>query len=96
MEEKPKKERVRFTTKIVVSAVLMTTIYTAACFWLAMYNIDHMTDVSIPVELTTLYFAFWTIELVMLTTLDKTKIKNKYHKNDDENGDDIYDQQTPE
>lgn len=83
MRENQPKERIRFTTKIVVSAVIMTTIYTGACFWLALYNIDHMTNVQIPPELTALYFAFWTVELIMLTTLDKTKIKNKYHREDD-------------
>lgn len=84
VKKKGKKKEVRFTTKIVVSAVVATTIFTIACFWLAVYNIDHATDVSLPPELTTLFFAFWTAEIVMLTTLDRTKIKNKYHFRDDE------------
>ena len=80
-----KKERIRFTTKIVISAVFMTTLYTVACFGLAVYNIQNHTSVNVPGELTALFFAFWTVELVMLTTLDRTKIKNKYHKEEDEN-----------
>ena len=91
MAEPKKKERIRFTTKIVVSAVVATTAFTIGCFWLAVYNIDHMADVSLPPELTALFFAFWTVEIVMLTTLDKTKIKNKYHREDDED-----DEQTSE
>ena len=79
-----KKEKVRFTTKIVVSAVLMTTLYTVACFFLAIYNIQNKTSVNLPAELTALYFAFWTVEIIMLATLDKAKIKNKYLKEDEE------------
>ena len=84
MVQKKKKKEIRFTTKIVVSAVIATTIFTVACFWLAVYNIDHAADVSLPPELTALFFAFWTAEIVMLTTLDRTKIKNKYHVREDE------------
>lgn len=78
-----KKRKIRFTTKIVVCAVLATTLFTIGCFWLAVYNIDHMADVKLPTELTALFFSFWTVEIVMLTTLDKHKIKNKYLKEDD-------------
>lgn len=78
-----KKEKSRFTTKIVVCAVLATTLFTIGCFWLAVYNIDHMSNVSLPTELTALFFAFWTVEIVMLATLDRTKIKNKFHKEEE-------------
>lgn len=88
MAQSKKKERIRFTTKIVVSAVTATSLFTIGCFWLAVYNIDHMSNVSIPAELTALFFAFWTVEIVMLTTLDKTKIKNKYHKEEEDEEDD--------
>lgn len=74
----------RFSTKIVIASVIMTTLYTIACFALAVYNIDHMTDISVPPELTALYFGFWTAEIVMLASLDKTKIKNKYMREDKE------------
>ena len=83
-EPKQKKDSTRFTTKIVVSAVVATSLFTVGCFWLAIYNIDHLSNVSLPAELTALFFAFWTVEIVMLATLDKTKIKNKYHKEEKE------------
>jgi uncharacterized Tic20 family protein len=83
-QEKLNKQKARFTTKIVVCAVLATTLFTIGCFWLAVYNIDHLSDVSLPTELTTLFFAFWTVEIVMLATLDRTKIKNKYHKEEND------------
>lgn len=85
MAEHKKRERIRFTTKIVVSAVLATSLYTIGCFWLAVYNIDNHTAVNLPAELTALFFAFWTVEIVMLTTLDRTKIKNKYHREEENN-----------
>lgn len=91
-EPKKKKERIRFTTKIVVSAVVATTLFTMGCFWLAVYNIDHMSNVNLPTELTALFFAFWTVEIVMLATLDRTKIKNKYHREEKEEDD----EETPE
>lgn len=78
-----RKKSMRFSTKIVVSAVVATTLFTIGCFWLAIYNIDHFSNVSLPAELTALFFAFWTIEIVMLASLDKTKIKNKYEKEED-------------
>lgn len=82
-KEDTKKKNTRFTTKIVIAAVTATTIFTIACFWLAVYNIDHYSNVQIPSELTALFFGFWTVELVSLASLDKTKIKNKYMKDDD-------------
>ena len=86
MAEHTKKERIRFTTKIVVSAVLMTTLYTVACFLLAIFNIQNHASVNVPAELTALFFGFWTVEIIMLTTLDRTKVKNKYHREEDDDG----------
>lgn len=80
---KKDRDKTRFTTKMVIASVSATTIFTIACFWLAVYNIDHLANVQIPAELTTLFFAFWTVEIVSLASLDKTKIKNKYEKDDD-------------
>lgn len=83
-ESKKDRDKTRFTTKMVIASVSATTIFTIACFWLAVYNIDHLANVQIPTELTTLFFAFWTVEIVSLASLDKTKIKNKYENNDDQ------------
>lgn len=83
-ESKKDRDKTRFTTKMVIASVSATTIFTIACFWLAVYNIDHLANVQIPAELTTLFFAFWTVEIVSLASLDKTKIKNKYENNDDQ------------
>jgi hypothetical protein len=73
-----------FASKIVAASVTATSIYTAVMLWLAVYNIDHATNTWPPIELTTLFFAFWTVEIVMLASIRKSKIKNKYEKEDDD------------
>lgn len=85
IEKKAERDKTRFTTKMVVASVTATTLFTIACFWLAVYNIDHYANVQIPTELTALFFTFWTVEIVSLASLDKTKIKNKYEKDDSQN-----------
>ena len=77
-------KRVRFSTKIVIASVLATTAYVVAMFWVVLLNIEADTNVSIPDTLTTLFFAFWTVELVSLSTIEKTKVRNKYHREEDE------------
>lgn len=71
-----------FTNKIVVSSVVAVTVYTATMVALVIYNIDNHANVWPPAELTALWFAFWTVEIVMLASIRKTKIKNKYERDD--------------
>lgn len=78
------KKGIRFSTKIVVASVLATTVYVVAMFMLAYANIEADTNISISDTLTTLFFAFWTIELVSLSTIEKTKVRNKYHREEEE------------
>ena len=60
------------------------TIYVAVLLQLVFLNIDNHTSVFPPVEVTTGYFAFWTVEVVMLASIRKSKIRNKYEKDDKE------------
>ena len=80
-----KRKEIRFSTKIVVASVCATTLYVVAMFWLALLNIENHTSVFVSDTLTTLFFAFWTVELVSLSTIEKTKVRNKYHKEEKEN-----------
>ena len=72
----------RFSKAIVVSAVVMITIYAAIICQFAYLNIQNHTSVFPPVEFTTGYFTFWTVEIVMLATIKKHNVKNKHEKED--------------
>lgn len=74
----------RFSKVIVMSAVVAVTLYVIILLQFAYLNIQSHTNVFPPVEVTTGYFAFWTVEIVMLATLRKSKIKNKHEKDEKE------------
>lgn len=77
-----KRRRIPFATKIVVASVTAVVVYTIAMFMLAWGNVEHLTNIYIPSELTVSWYTFWTVELVALSSIKKSKIKNKYHRDD--------------
>lgn len=77
------RKKVSFSSKIVIASVAAILSYTVVMVLLAVYNIQNKTNTWPPAELTALWFAFWTVELVNLTSIKKCKIKNKYEKEDD-------------
>lgn len=80
----PKKEKKdHFSSKIVVASVIAIVGFTIGIFVLEFTNIENTTNVQLPVELIVSWFAFWTVEIVMLASITKSKIKNKYHDSDD-------------
>lgn len=79
----------RFSKAVVTSAVIAVTFYALVIFQFAYLNIQNHTSVFPPLEFTTGYFAFWTVEIVMLASIKKHNIKNK-HERDDPTGDIIY------
>lgn len=80
------RRRVRFSTKMVVASTVAVVAYTAVMVWLVLLNIANGSDVWPPPELTALWFAFWTVELVSLASIKKDKIRNKYEREDDDDG----------
>ena len=52
---------------IIVVAIL---VYTIASFW-----IQYQTGMAIDSTLSTLYYGFWTVELISLTTIKNQKTK---------------------
>jgi len=64
----------RFSTKMVISAVIAIVGYTAALFAVEVNN----PAAQIPDALTVAWFAFWTVEIVSLASIRRSKIKNKY------------------
>lgn len=81
---KHRKPRMQFSSKIVIAAVLAVVIYTMVMVWLVLVNIANESDVWPPAELTALWFAFWTVELVMLASIKKDKIKNKFERSEED------------
>lgn len=77
------RRRIRFSTKMVVTSATAVVLYTLAMLWLALVNVANGSDVWPPPELTALWFAFWTVELVSLASIKKDKIRNKYERDDD-------------
>ena len=57
--------------------------YTIASFWL-----QYKTGVPIDSTLTTLFYSFWTIEIVGLTTIRVVKVKKE--NTETHNGSDTY------
>ena len=72
----------RFSKAIVVSAVIAITLYAAVMCQFAYLDIQNHANVFPPMEFTTGYFAFWTVEIVMLASIKKHNIKNKHEKED--------------
>ena len=81
-QKTPKKDH--FSTKVVIVSVAAVVVYTIAVFMLEWANIEHLTNVYVPSELTVSWYSFWTVELVMLASIKKSKIKNKYERDDTE------------
>ena len=70
----------RFSKMLVTSAVIAVSLYVVVVFQFAFLNIQAHTSVFPPVEVSTGYFAFWTVEIIMLATIKKSKVKNKHEK----------------
>lgn len=78
----------RFSSKVVIASVAAVVLYTVAIFCLEWANVENLTNVQVPNELTVSWYAFWTVEIVMLASIKKSKIKNKYEyeRGDDDQG----------
>lgn len=72
-----------FSNYLVAASATAITLYTVALLLLAVVNIIFSSNVWPPTELTGLWYSYWTAELVMLTTIKVTKVRNKYESGDD-------------
>lgn len=75
--------RRHFSNYLVVVSASAIILYTLGMFVLAVVNIIFSQDVWPPAELTGLWYTYWTAELVMLTTIKVTKVRNKYESGED-------------
>ena len=72
----PEKKKRRFSSIMIVVIVINIVAYVLASFW-----IQYNTGVEMSPTITTCWFSFWTIEIVALTGIKISKVKN----NSDEN-----------
>lgn len=70
----------KFANKIVVSAVFAIALYTVISF-----AVQYHTGTQPSDALTYSYFTFWTIELIKLADIKKTKLKTNYTSSYTEN-----------
>lgn len=71
----PDRKKRKVSNIMLVIIVVAIVAYTVASFW-----IQYRTGIAVDATLTTLYYAFWTTELVALTTIRNNK--TKYNIND--------------
>ena len=74
------KPKISFSSKLVAASVTAIVVYTAIMIWLTLINIANGTNIWPPTELTALWYAFWTVEIVSLATIKVSKVRNKYEK----------------
>lgn len=70
-----KKHKKNLTSKIILAISIMSTIaYTITAFLLQFHG-----NAEISPTLTTCFFTFFTVEIFNLTSIKKSKIKNNYN-----------------
>lgn len=69
--KKAKKEK-SYSKKLLVLIIVAIIGYTIAAFALQFF-----TQVEISPTLTTAYYAFWSVEIINLTSIKKAKVKKK-------------------
>ena len=78
------REDANFSKGVVTASVLAVMVYAVVMMQFTYLNIVNHASVYPPLEFTTGYFTFWSVEIVMLTSIKKHKIQNKYEKQDSE------------
>lgn len=77
----PDKKKRKVSNIMLVVIIAAIVVYTIAAFWL-----QYRTGIPVDATLTTLWFAFWTAEIIALTTIKNNKTK---HGLNDDSHDDI-------
>lgn len=67
----PDRKKRKVSNIMLVIIILAILVYTVAAFW-----VQYKTGVPIDGTLSTLYYGFWTVELISLTTIKNNKTKH--------------------
>ena len=74
-----RKKKMNTSTKVLISIILAIVLYTIACLY-----IQHETSVEVSSTLTTLWFSFWTVEIIALTGIKISNIIKGRNTSDEE------------
>lgn len=74
----PDRKKRKVSNVMLVFVVAAIIIYTVAAFW-----VQYRTGVAADATLSTLYYGFWTVELISLTTIKNSKTKYKTNDNNE-------------
>ena len=78
LKEEKKKYRFSFSKIKVSNRVLIASILAVVLFAIACLFIQYKTDHAINDTLITLWFGFWTVEIVSLAGIKISKVRKKY------------------
>lgn len=77
----PERKKRKVSNIMIVVIVVAIVSYTVACFWL-----QYRTGLSVDSTLTTLFYGFWTTELIAITTIKNYKTKHNININASNDG----------
>lgn len=76
--------KMKTSNKILIIAIIAILSFTVACLYIQYY-----TNMEVSSTLITLWYSFWTIEVVSLAGIKMSKVKNNYNSTNIENVEDI-------
>lgn len=88
LDEKRKGDILRFDKMKTSNKVLFASVTAIILFTIACMFIQYKTSMEVSSTLITLWFSFWTVEIVSLTSIKVTKVIKDYKSDspdDDEN-----------
>lgn len=88
LDEKRKGDILRFDKMKTSNKVLFASVTAIILFTIACMFIQYKTSIEVSSTLITLWFSFWTVEIVSLTSIKVTKVIKDYKSDspdDDEN-----------
>ena len=78
LDEKRKGDILRFDKMKTSNKVLFASVTAIILFTIACMFIQYKTSMEVSSTLTTLWFSFWTVEIVSLTSIKVTKVIKDY------------------
>ena len=67
----------------VSNIMLVIIVFAIIAYTVASFLVQYKTGVAIDATLSTLYYGFWTVELISLTTIKNSKTKHGSQSNDE-------------
>lgn len=72
------KPKMKTSNKVLIASILAVVLFTIACMY-----IQYVTSVEISSTLITLWFSFWTVEIVSLAGIKVSKVFKDYQTTKD-------------